>query len=111
MSYDSRRLGMSQRNDTNSSLISHHSGMTAAPSVQPHQDAAASMLQRTFLTVKEVAAHYAVSVPTIWRWTRTQGGTFPSPVRIAEGTTRWDLADLIDFDQACKARSDVRSSK
>ena len=52
-----------------------------------------------YLSVKAVAQRYAVSTPTIWRWTARLAG-FPKPVKVSLGTTRWKLIDLQAYDQA-----------
>lgn len=46
-----------------------------------------------FLSVKQVAARYAVSVETVWRWVR-EGEDFPRPVALSPGCTRWRVTDL-----------------
>ncbi len=40
-----------------------------------------------------LAERYAVARPTIWRWARTDK-TFPRPVKLTPGCSRWKLADL-----------------
>ena len=50
-----------------------------------------------FLSDKDVARRYSVSRPTIWRWLKIKLG-FPTPIKIAEGTTRWRLKDLEEFE-------------
>lgn len=47
-----------------------------------------------FLTVDEVAARYAKTPHSIWRWSRTGYLGFPEPVRLTPGCTRWRLFDL-----------------
>lgn len=47
----------------------------------------------TWLTVKQTAARLAVSVPTIWRWSRERSD-FPKPHTLGPNCTRWRLADL-----------------
>ena len=47
---------------------------------------------RTYLTVKQIATRYSVSVPTVWRWSR--GGQFPRAIKLGPNCTRWRLADL-----------------
>ncbi len=46
------------------------------------------------IPVKEVARIYGVSVPTIWRWTKTFPD-FPKPNKIGS-TTRWMLPEVQD---------------
>lgn len=54
----------------------------------------------SFLSVEQVAARYNCSVDSIWRWKRN--GDFPAPVRLGAGTTRWRLADLVDYESGLK---------
>lgn len=56
---------------------------------------------KKYLTVKEVAARYTVTVATVWRWARKKEG-FPEPVKIGIGTTRWRVADLEAFELTLK---------
>lgn len=53
----------------------------------------------SFLSVRNVAARYEVSVPTIWRWLKNGKG-FPAPFHLSNGTTRWRIADLDAFEGA-----------
>ena len=46
-----------------------------------------------FLSDKQVAARYGVTRQTIWRWTRGDR-TFPKPVPLSVGCTRWRLDQL-----------------
>ncbi|GGE28443.1 transcriptional regulator, AlpA family [Gemmobacter megaterium] len=61
-----------------------------------------------FLSVDEVAQRYGASKPTIWRWAKDAQNGFPAPVRLGSGTTRWELRDLIAFEQQRKAASRVQ---
>lgn len=61
-----------------------------------------------FLSVEEVAQRYGASKPTIWRWAKDAQNGFPAPVRLGSGTTRWELRDLIAFEQQRKAASRVQ---
>ena len=47
---------------------------------------------REYLTAKQNAERFGVSVPTIWRWSRN--GDFPSPVKLGANCTRWRLEDI-----------------
>ncbi len=40
------------------------------------------------IPVAEVSRRLGVSVSTVWRWTREEP-TFPAPIRLGAGTTRW----------------------
>lgn len=42
--------------------------------------------------VKEVSQAYGLGVSTIWKMAKE--GTFPSPIRISRGITRWKKSDL-----------------
>ncbi|MCH8491133.1 MAG: AlpA family phage regulatory protein [Oceanicaulis sp.] len=57
------------------------------------------MTTQTFLTVRQVASRLAVSVPTVWRWTRERTD-FPQPHRLGPSCTRWRLADLEAWESA-----------
>ena len=46
-----------------------------------------------FLRDKQVAKRYDTSVPSIWRWARE--GRIPKPIKIAPGTSRWSLRELV----------------
>ncbi|WP_083868138.1 helix-turn-helix transcriptional regulator [Halomonas smyrnensis] len=48
----------------------------------------------TYLTVKQLAARYSASVPTIWRWSRDSETNFPKPVKLSSNCTRWKLEDI-----------------
>jgi prophage regulatory protein len=51
-----------------------------------------------YLSDTAVAQRYAVSRPTIWRWTKSLAN-FPQPAKLSPGTTRWRLIDLQAFDR------------
>ena len=53
--------------------------------------------KRVFLSDVQVAARYAVSRATVWRWSRAT--EFPGPVRLGPGTTRWRLSELEDWER------------
>lgn len=50
-----------------------------------------------YLTVRDVAQRFAVSVQTVWRWAKERP-EFPKPVELSLGTTRWRMSDLIAFE-------------
>lgn len=50
-----------------------------------------------YLSVTKVAGILGVSASTVWRWAREDGGSFPKPVRLSAGCTRWRLADVMAF--------------
>lgn len=45
-----------------------------------------------YLSVKLVATRYCVTPATIWRWRKTQ--SFPPPLKLTNGSTRWLISDL-----------------
>lgn len=51
-----------------------------------------------YLTVHDVAKRLAISVPTVWRWTRDRED-FPKPRKLGAGVTRWRLAELVVFER------------
>lgn len=51
-----------------------------------------------YLTVRDVARRFAVSVQTVWRWAKERP-QFPKPVELSPGTTRWRMSDLIGFER------------
>lgn len=52
--------------------------------------------ENRYLTVEEVAARFAVSVDSIYRWCRK--GCFPSPIVFGLRSSRWSLMDLVDYE-------------
>lgn len=50
------------------------------------------MSEHAYLSIKQVAARYNVSIVTPWRWVRE--GIMPGPVQLSPGCTRWRLSDL-----------------
>jgi len=51
-----------------------------------------------FLSDKDVAHRYGVKKQTIWRWAKSSR-TFPKPTKFQGTTTRWCLAELIEYDR------------
>lgn len=45
------------------------------------------------MTVQSVAARLTVTVPTVWRYARTNP-EFPRPVKLSPGCTRWRAEDI-----------------
>lgn len=43
-----------------------------------------------YLSDRQLADRYSVTVSTIWRWSKAGTG-FPQPVKLTGGTTRWRL--------------------
>lgn len=57
-----------------------------------------------FLNVVEVAQRYGLSKSSVWRLA-AENKDFPKPFKLAKGTTRWRLSDLIAFE---RLRNEVR---
>lgn len=51
-----------------------------------------------FLTDAQIAARYGVHRTTPWRWAKTDR-TFPKPVKLSSGCTRWRLVDIEAWDK------------
>ncbi|MGJ8590169.1 MAG: helix-turn-helix transcriptional regulator [Yoonia sp.] len=52
-----------------------------------------------YLTVEQVAARFAVSKDSIWRWRRE--GEFPAPYKLGGRTARWRLAEIEAWEAQC----------
>ncbi|MFP3984117.1 MAG: helix-turn-helix transcriptional regulator [Desulfurivibrionaceae bacterium] len=50
------------------------------------------MNEQIFLSDKQVADRYGVGRGTIWRWVRSN--SFPKPVKISPGCSRWPKAEI-----------------
>ncbi len=51
-----------------------------------------------YLSDNQVSTRYKVSSNTIWRWVRNK--TFPAPVKLTPGCTRWRLSDIEAWEAA-----------
>ncbi|MCQ0971545.1 AlpA family phage regulatory protein [Paracoccus sp. TK19116] len=55
-----------------------------------------------YLSDKQVAARYSLkSREAVWKWSRK--GTFPKPISLSPGCTRWKLSDLQTWEAECEA--------
>lgn len=45
-----------------------------------------------YISAAQLARRYGVTKSTIWRWTKR--GILPSPVRLSEQCTRWNLDEI-----------------
>jgi len=52
-----------------------------------------------YLSDKQVAQRYSVYRGTIWRWVKADP-TFPKPVELSPGCTRWRLEELEEWERA-----------
>ncbi|MEN9018065.1 MAG: AlpA family transcriptional regulator [Hellea sp.] len=55
-----------------------------------------------YLSVKSVASRYDVTPNTVWRWSRCTPD-FPAPVKLSNGSSRWMLQELCDWED-CNER-------
>lgn len=51
------------------------------------------MVAQVYFQDAQVSARYGVNRASIWRWLKTDP-TFPKPISLSPGCTRWKLADL-----------------
>lgn len=52
-----------------------------------------------FLSDTQISQRYGVSRQTVWRWASTDS-TFPAPIKLSPGCTRWNLTDLEAWEAA-----------
>tara|TARA_Y100000815_G_scaffold111406_1_gene100025 strand:- start:402 stop:575 length:174 start_codon:yes stop_codon:yes gene_type:complete len=55
-----------------------------------------------YLSDKQVSERYAVSRKTVWDWAKADP-TFPKPVKLSPGCTRWKLDELEAWETARRA--------
>jgi predicted DNA-binding transcriptional regulator AlpA len=55
-----------------------------------------------YLSVRDVASRYGVGRSTIWRWS-SEDGTFPNPIHLSTGITRWLETELLAFEAGRKS--------
>jgi prophage regulatory protein len=56
-------------------------------------------MSTVYLNDREVAARYGLHRLTPYRWVRDDP-SFPRPVKLSPGCTRWRLADLENWESA-----------
>lgn len=56
-------------------------------------------MAETYLADTQVAARYSVHRTTPWRWVKSDL-SFPKPVTLSAGCTRWRLSDLEAWESA-----------
>lgn len=54
---------------------------------------------KLYLSVKDVAQRFSISIQTVWRHTKASP-SFPKPVKILNGSTRWRLNDIIAYENS-----------
>ncbi|WP_204245707.1 helix-turn-helix transcriptional regulator [Paracoccus marcusii] len=55
-----------------------------------------------YLSDKQVASRYNVTRPTVWRWVKADP-TFPKPISLSPGCTRWRLDEIESWEAARRA--------
>ncbi len=55
------------------------------------------LMMKNFLTDKDIAERYQVSRCSPWRWAKN--GTFPKPIRLSPGVSRWELRQVEEHEQ------------
>jgi prophage regulatory protein len=60
---------------------------------------AAMAAKAAYLSDRQVGERYSVSRQTAWTWLK-RDETFPKPVSLSPGCTRWRLADLEQWEAA-----------
>lgn len=58
-------------------------------------------MPHTYLSDTQVAARYGVHRSTPWRWIKADK-SFPKPVMLTPGCTRWNLSELETWEAAKK---------
>jgi predicted DNA-binding transcriptional regulator AlpA len=62
------------------------------------KEIAQPLISSIYLSDAQVANRYDVSRNTIWRWVRNK--TFPTPVKLSPGCTRFKLLDVEAWEAA-----------
>jgi prophage regulatory protein len=62
------------------------------------KEVAAYPLSSIYVSDAQIANRYEVSRNTIWRWVRNK--TFPAPIKLSPGCTRFKLADVEAWEAA-----------
>ena len=75
--------------------------------IEEHSKLNVSLDGPPFLQDKDVAARYGVAAGIIWRWIK-DSEAFPKPIKIANGTTRWRLSDLLAFEASLGSDLDLQ---
>ena len=56
-------------------------------------------MPETYLSDTQLSARYGVHRTTPWRWVKSDP-TFPQPVNLTPGCTRWKLSEIEAWEQA-----------
>lgn len=61
------------------------------------------MADKLYLSVRDLATRYSVSVRTVWRWAAS--GALPKPEALQGSVRRWLLADIERIEQAARGEA------
>lgn len=56
------------------------------------------MTATLYLSVRQVSERFGVNRASIWRWLKTDP-TFPKPLSLTPGTSRWRLSELEEWER------------
>lgn len=56
-----------------------------------------------YLSDVVLAARFGVHRTTVWRWANVDP-SFPRPISLSPGCTRWKLSDVVDWKQSKQNR-------
>jgi len=56
------------------------------------------MQNPVYMSDTAVAHRFQVSRATVWRWSHS--ATFPSPIKLSVGCTRWRLSEIEEWEMA-----------
>jgi prophage regulatory protein len=59
-------------------------------------------MQTVYVSDVQVAKRYGVHRMTPWRWLKSDP-TFPKPIKLTPGCTRWNLGEIEDWEGNKKA--------
>lgn len=54
-------------------------------------------MAETYYSDYQLSVRYSVHRSTLWRWAKTDP-TFPQPVKLSPGCTRWKLSEIEAWD-------------
>lgn len=67
-----------------------------------HNSEVADSLGVTFVSDRQIAARYGIGRPTVWAWVKIDP-TFPRPVKLSPGCTRWSLPEIEAWESTRRA--------
>lgn len=54
----------------------------------------------TYLSDKQLAERFGISRTTVWRWSKSSS-SFPKPVNLGPGVTRWRVSAIEKYELSC----------